>query len=343
MNQTVKASPELLSTLTPPGVERITFSDREHWMSLRAADVTASVAGALFQEHQYATRYGLYLEKAGLAPPQEEVAPEVTEDSIKLPPILRGTLFERTAVEMVRMLKSDWDLLPGNSAYYRLAAARIGATPDVFATRPDVAGLGIIQVKTTDGLIFRKKWVNEDGEVEIPAWIAIQAIVEAKLTGASWACVALMIGGINTELKLFDIPIHDGVWDRLVEEVAEFWRRVEERDPPEPDYARDGDLLRSTYNADGAVEADWSTDNRVPALLDERAQLKATEKAGADAEKKRKELDAELLVKLAGAAVGRVPDGRVVRVSIVKVKANPTPKPKAAYQYPKFVVEGEAA
>lgn len=341
MNQTLKLSPEALSTLTPPGVERIAISDRAQWMALRERDITASVAGALFQEHQYATRYGLYLEKAGLAPPQEEVIPTVTEDSIILPPILRGTLFEKTAVEMVRLLKPGWEVFAANNAYYRMPSARIGATPDVFATRPDIPGLGIIQIKTTDGLIFRKKWKTEDGEIEIPAWIAIQAIVEAKLTGAAWACVALMIGGINTELKLFDIPIHDGVWARLVEEVADFWRRVEERNPPDVDYARDGDLVRSTYEVRDGVEADWSTDNRIPALLDERATLKATEKAGSDAEKKRKELDAELLVKLGGAATGRAPDGRVVRVKTIRVNRKPTPA--STYSYPKFIVDGEAA
>lgn len=341
MNQSLKLSPEALSTLTPPGVERIAISDRAQWMALRERDITASVAGALFQEHQYATRYGLYLEKAGLAPPQEEVIPTITDDSIILPPILRGTLFEKTAIEMVRLLKPDWDVFAANNAYYRMPAARIGATPDVFATRPDIPGLGLIQIKTTDGLIFRKKWKTEDGEIEIPAWIAIQAIVEAKLTGATWACVALMIGGINTELKLFDIPIHDGVWARLVDEVADFWRRVEERNPPDVDYARDGDLVRSTYEAQDGVEADWSADNRIPALLDERAALKDVEKAGSDAEKKRKELDAELLVKLGGASTGRAPDGRVVRVKTIRVNRKPTAA--STYSYPKFTIEGEAA
>lgn len=342
MNQHLKLSPEALAvTLLPKGVQRIAIENREQWMGLRGQDITASVAGALFQEHQYATRYGLYLEKAGLAPPQEEVTPTVTEDSIILPPILRGTLFEKTAIEMVRLLKPDWSVFAANNAYYRMPAARIGATPDVFATRPDVPGLGIIQVKTTDGLIFRKKWVNEDGEVEIPAWIAIQAIVEAKLTGATWACVALMIGGINTELKLFDIPIHAGVWARLVEEVADFWRRVDECDAPEPDYARDGDLVRSTYQGDEGLEVDWSTDNRVPAILDERAELKAVEKAGAEAEKKRKALEVELLAKLGNAASGRAPDGRVVRVKTIRV--NRKPQPASTYTYPRFTVEGEAA
>lgn len=342
MNQHLNLSPEALAlTLLPPGVQRIAIENRDQWMGLRGQDITASVAGALFQEHQYATRYGLYLEKAGLAPPQEEVTPTVTEDSIILPPILRGTLFEKTAIEMVRLLKPDWTVFAANNAYYRMTATRIGATPDVFATRTEVPGLGIIQVKTTDGLIFRKKWVNEDGEVEIPAWIAIQAIVEAKLTGASWACVALMIGGINTELRLFDIPIHDGVWSRLVDEVAEFWRRVDEKDAPAPDYARDGHLVTRAYDGIDGVEADWTTDNRMPELLDERAALKAAEKAGSDAEKRRKELDVEIITKLGSATVGRLGDGRLVRAKTIRV--NRKPQPASSYSFPRITIEGEAA
>lgn len=342
MNQHTKLSAEALAlALLPSGVERIAIENRDQWMGLRAKDVTASVAGALFQEHQYATRYGLYLEKAGLASPQEAVTPTVTEDSIILPPILRGTLFERTAIEMVRLLKPDWDVFAANNAYYRMPAPRIGATPDVFATRPDMPGLGIIQVKTTDGLIFRKKWVNEDGEVEIPAWIAVQAIVEAKLTGASWACVALMIGGINTELRLFDIPIHEGVWSALLEHVGDFWRRVEEQNPPEPDFARDGKLLTSAYDGVEGVEADWSTDNRMPELLDERASLKAAEKAGSDAEKRRKELDAEIIAKLGSATIGRLGDGRLVRAKTIRV--NRKPQPASSYSFPRITVDGAAA
>lgn len=314
MNENVKLSPEALSTLTPPGVERIAISDRAQWMALRERDITASVAGALFQEHQYATRYGLYLEKAGLAPPQEEVIPTITEDSIILPPILRGTLFEKTAVEMVRLLKPDWEVFAANNAYYRMPAARIGATPDVFATRPDIPGLGIIQIKTTDGLIFRKKWKTEDGEIEIPAWIAIQAIVEAKLTGAAWACVALMIGGVNTELKLFDIPIHDGVWTRLIKEVADFWRRVEDRNPPDVDYARDGDLIKATYAGVDGEEADLSQDNHMPALVDEWESLKEAESAGRAAGKRREAIKVEFLAKLGTARRGRIADGRVIAV-----------------------------
>lgn len=337
----IAASPEMLATQTPEGVKRVKFADRGDWMKLRGMDVTASVAGALFHEHQYVTAYGLYLEKAGLAPPQEEITPVMTEDSIVLPPIIRGTLFERTAIEMVRMLKPGWTIFSEGNTYYRLPAERIGATPDAVAIRPDVKGLGIIQIKTTDSLIFRKKWMNEAGEVEIPVWIAVQAIVEAKLTGATWACVAVMIGGVTTELRLFDIPIHDGVWTELVQRVREFWRRVDEQDAPEPDYVRDGDYVRSAFAGTDDSELDLSTDNRLVAILDERDTLKVAEKAGTEAEKKRKALDAELLTKMGAHTSARAADGRVVRAKNITVNRKPTAA--SNYTYPRISVEGAAA
>ncbi|MGO4171596.1 YqaJ viral recombinase family nuclease [Bosea sp. TAF32] len=341
MNKPMLLTPETLATQTPPDVKRVKFVDRGDWMKLRAMDVTASVAGALFHEHQYVTALGLYLEKAGMAPPQEEVTPVMTDDSIVLPPIIRGTLFERTAIEMVRMLKPGWTIFSEGNTYYRMPSERIGATPDAVATRPDAKGLGIIQIKTTDNLIFRKKWMNEAGEVEIPAWIAVQAIVEAKLTGATWACVAVMIGGVTTELKLFDIPIHDGVWTELVRRVREFWRRVEQRDAPEPDYLRDGDYVRSSYLGTDDTELDLSTDNRLVAILDERNTLKIAEKAGSEAEKKRKALDAELISKMGAHTSARAADGRVVRAKNITV--NRKPQPASSYTYPRISISGEAA
>ncbi|MGO4672948.1 YqaJ viral recombinase family protein [Bosea sp. 2YAB26] len=342
MNAPVRISAEALALVSvPKGVERLAIKGREDWLKMRESDVTASVAGALLGVHEYSTAYGLYMEKAGLAPAQEPVEPTIEDDCIILPPMLRGTVLEQAAIVMARMLKPDWKIEGTNNAYYRMPAARIGATPDAIATDPERPGFGVVQIKTTDGLIFKQKWLDEDGAVQVPLWIAVQALVEAKLTGASWACVALMVGGINTKLHLFDIPLHDGVWSRLVEEVGEFWRRVAEQDAPDPDYARDGRWITSNYSGEEGVEIDLSTDNRLVTILDERTELKAAEKAGTEAEKKRKELDAEILAKLGTASIARAADGRVVKAKTIRV--NRKPSPASSYSYPKITVTGEAA
>jgi len=325
--------------LKPAGVDRIPIKSRDQWLQERKGDVTASVAGAILGVHEYVTPYGLYMEKAGLAPEQEQVTPVIDEDSITLPPLLRGTLFERAAIDMVRMLRPDWEVSPANDAYYRMPEARIGATPDAFARRPDIKGLGILQVKTTDGLIFRQKWLDEEGSVQVPLWIAVQALVEARLTGASWACVALLVGGINTKLHLIDIPLHEGVWARLVEEVREFWRRIEESDPPAPDYGRDGALIAGLYATDDGTEVDLSSDNRIGEILDQRAGLKATETAGKDAEKRRRELDSEILAKMGAAARARLADGRTITAKTIK-RSGYTVQPGS---YRTVKVKGEAA
>lgn len=325
--------------LKPVGVDRIPIKNREQWLAERKGDVTASVAGAILGVHEYVTPYGLHMEKAGLAPEQEQVAPVIDADSITLPPLLRGTLFERAAIDMVRMLRPDWEVAPANDAYFRMREARIGATPDAFARRPDIKGIGAVQIKTTDGLIFRQKWLDEDGNVQVPLWIAVQALCEAKLTGASWACVALMVGGINTKLHLIDIPLHEGVWSRLVDEVREFWRRVEESDPPDPDYGRDGALIAGLYAQDDGTEVDLSGDNRIGEILDERAELKAKEADGSSAAKKRKELDNEILAKLGTAARARLADGRTITAKTIK-RSGYSVQPSS---YRQIKVKGEAA
>ncbi|WP_430912872.1 hypothetical protein [Methylobacterium sp. sgz302541] len=165
-------------------------------------------------------------------------------------------------------------------------------------------------MKTTSDLVFRKKWKDEAGAINLPVWIAVQAIVEARLTGASWACVAVLVVGHGLDIHVIDIPLHAGIWDRLVEETAAFWERVATGEPPAADYARDGDTIADLWPPDADVEAlDLSADNRMPALLDERAEIKERVKAE---EKRLDEIKAEIVEKLGGATLARLGDGREV-------------------------------
>lgn len=281
-------------------IERIPFTTREAWRAARAQDVTASVAGALLGIHEYETAFGLWALKSGLT----------SEDPTETPAMRRGRLLEDDALEMLAEERPDWRIEAGGNVYHRAPALRIGATPDAFATDPTRAGRGVVQVKTTSDLVFRKKWKDEAGAINLPVWIAVQAIVEARLTGASWACVAVLVVGHGLDIHVIDIPLHAGIWDRLVEETAAFWERVATGEPPAADYARDGDTIADLWPPDADVEAlDLSADNRMPALLDERAEIKERVKAE---EKRLDEIKAEIVEKLGGATLARLGDGREV-------------------------------
>lgn len=328
----LSARARILIERLPVGVSRHAIKDRGHWLSMRATDVTASVAGAVLGIHPYQTPYGLWSLKSG----------QTSEDVQETSAMLRGTLLEPAAIEMLKRERPTWRVDYPLGHYWRHDAIRIGATPDAMAVDPERDGFGVIQVKSVEPRIFRETWVDPDTrEILPPMWIAVQALVEAKLTGASWAVVAVMRVGHGVDFDLIEVPIHEGAWARLVAEVGDFWKRVANNDPPPPDFGKDGAMFLANFAGDDAVEIDLAGDNRLLAILDERETLKAAEKAGAEAEKKRKALDAEILSKMGTAGRARAGDGRVVAAKTIHV--NRKPQPASSYSFPRVTIIGEAA
>jgi len=299
MNDTLLSAEALSATASRRhGIERHLIKDRGQWLGLRQSDVTASVAGALLGVHEYQTAYGLWALKSGL----------ITEDAEETPPMRRGRLLEPVALQLLAEERPTWQIDRG-AHYFRDTNNRIGATPDAFVRDPNRDGFGIVQIKTVEPGIFRKKWKSEEdyGVVEPPLWIAVQAIIEAELTGASWAVVAAMTVGFGLDLHVVEIPIHTGIMERLRDAVKDFWLMVERNTPPEPDYGRDGAALAKIYGADDGTEIDLSSDNMLPVLADEREGLKEQAEA---IEKRCDEIETEFKAKLGPHASAILSDRR---------------------------------
>lgn len=277
-------------------IERHPVKDRASWLKMRERDVTASVAGALLGVHEWTTPWGLWALKSG----------KIAEDPAETAPMRRGRLLEPVAVELLREDRPEWEITRG-VVYYRDPEARLGATPDALA-RCKKRGLGVIQIKTVEPSAIRTKWTNEEGEIEPPLWIAVQAIVEAELVGAAWACVAALAVGHGLDLHVVDVPIHRPLMERIRAETAAFWRRVESGEAPDPDYGRDGAALARLYPDDDGTEIDLSGDNRMQALLAEQHCLRARVKIDRD---RLDALEAEIKAKIGPAARAHVPGWRV--------------------------------
>ena len=269
-------------------IETFDVTDRATWLARREKDVTASVVGALLGVHEYQTQFGLYMLKSGAT----------QEDPEETAAMKRGRLLEPVAIELLREMRPEWNVRRCTQ-YFRDPAARIGATPDAFADDPDL-GPGIIQIKTVEPSVFRRKWRTEDGAFEPPLWIVVQAIVEAHLTGAKWAAVAPMRVSFGIDIEPFMVPIHAGLIERIYAEVAKFWRRIEDGNPPPIDYAQDGALVARLYAQDDGSIVELAGDNMLPALRDEDAKLAAEIKA---ADERRKAIKTELLAKMGEASV----------------------------------------
>ncbi len=307
------AAAAVVEKLAPKGgIEKLHVPDDASWHAARSRDVTASVAAALFGAHEYETPLSLFMRKTG----------QSTNDLEDSGPIRRGRLLESVAVQVLREENPNWMIRYNNGDnryYYRDAKSRLGCTPDVEVYDPE-RGPGIVQIKSVEASIYRRKWLNDDREPDPPLWIAVQAVIEATLTGSEWAAVAPIVVGHGVEMPLIDVPLHAGMMQQLRTKVAEFWQRVADGRPYDPDFAKDGALIAGLYADDDDSTKDLSGDNRIIEILAAREKLKEREADGAAATKERKPLDAEIINILGNAARGRLSDGRIVEAKTVRRK-----------------------
>ena len=322
MNQNVLISPQALAiSAKPPGIVTIPISDREQWLKLREADVTASVLGAIRGVSPYTTYWGLWMLKAGRMPPEHVASePEISADGneITLPPAARGHQREPEAIGMLKLLRPDWRISYPLSSYWRDPARRLGATPDCLAVDPARRGFGVVQVKSVAPHVYAEQWTDPDTrEIVPPVHVVLQAMMEMRLTGASWAAVAVHREnyGSRPSVRLIEIPDHAGVWARIVTDTEEFWASIAAGAEPAPDFKRDAEGIMRLYSdaEDRTVDLDGERAARIAAILDQRARLKEIEGQGNAAEKDRKVVDAEIIHALGNAEAGRLPDGRIIR------------------------------
>lgn len=289
-------------------IERHEISSREQWLALRKKDVTASVAGALLGVHEFTTPYSLWALKSGV----------VEEDPEESAAMRRGRFMEPVAISVLQEMYPEWRVVPGGKVYLRDPETRIGATPDLFVECPE-RGPGVVQIKSVEQSIFRKKWKDpETGEVRPPLWIAVQGITEAYMAGAKWAAVAPIVVGFGIDVHLIDIPIHAGVVDRLKIETSIFWRNVEHGMAPPADFGRDGEIISQLYGATNGETIDLTGDNRISELVQLNEQYAEQE---SDLKEKRAAVKAEIISKLGNAEAAHCAGGWFISAKTIHRKA----------------------
>lgn len=298
-------------------IETYKVTDRQSWLQWRKQDVTASVGAALFGDdvHPYMTPYQLFALKAGL----------IEEDPQETPAMKRGRLLEPVGLQLMREERPDWKIWDAGE-YLRDTEFRVGASPDWYAECFDRVGRGIVQFKSVGRFAFDKGWIV-DHQLRLPLWIAVQASIEAALTGAAWAVVAAMVlGDGGLDLHVIDVPLRSN--EKLMEHMraaaTDFWKRVAEKRPYPPNYGRDAALVADLYMSgrdESAIKAftDQELKDVLP-IVAKRAEYKAIESSGNAAEKDRKKLDAELIHLLGNSAAGRLPNGTIVQAKVVQRK-----------------------
>jgi putative phage-type endonuclease len=278
----------------PFGVETHIIADRTSWLALRTHDLTASDIPAVIGVDPYRTPLRVYAEKIGL------VSGASDNDAMR-----RGRWLEPAVIEALRETYPDWEVRRAG-VYLREPEIRMGATPDAVAIAPDRPGVGIVQCKVVSRPAFERNW--PDGRA--PLNYEIQTLAEAMLAAADWAMVAaLVIDTYSAELVLHDVPRHQGAERRIRDAVQRFWQAVDAGQPPAPIYSEDAEIVDALYPANvPGSSRDLSSDNMLPVLLAERAEIKA--RMSAD-EARCKAIDTELKAKIGEAEEASLPGWKI--------------------------------
>ena len=201
------------------------------WHALRADDVTATDAAALFGLSPYCTLFELFHRKAGSIKVEFEETERMLWGKRLQDAIADGICEDR-----------GWRILNRDPFLYArsMRFPGMGASPDYIVLDP-VRGVGTLEIKNVDKFIAKDDWSDD----EAPVHIEFQLQHQLECTALPWGAVGGLIGGNETRVFIRERDEEVGI--EIGNRVTELWRRVREGDPPAPDYKVDGDTLKRLY------------------------------------------------------------------------------------------------
>lgn len=209
----------------------ITPRDHEHWLALRAQDLTSTDIAALFGMSPYKTKFELWHEKKS-----NEIVRIAQNARMTWGTRLEASIAEGIAEDRdwcVRPFKEyvrDDELRIGSSFDYRIitsAAGRAAAAPGIDS--PDDA---ILEIKTVDALAFKSGWKIEDDMLVAPDHIELQVQHQMLVSGLRRAYIGVLVGG--NDVRILEREADDGVHRAIRSEAAAFWDSIAAGTPPDP-------------------------------------------------------------------------------------------------------------
>ena len=298
--------------------QTIDFANEGEWLDLRRKDVTSTELAALFGVSPYSTYYEVWHQKKG------SLEPTFTEND-------RTRWGNRLEEAIAYGVAEDLGLVVEPfKVYMRIPEERIGSSFDfkVIGLAEDFSGEeneyrdlfrshgpGIMECKNVDGLAFMRGWDSGDEGIEAPLHIELQMQHQMMASGLQWCVCAPLVAG-NTPKPFFRLRDEETIAIAR-QRIADFWLSQDNDDEPHPDYARDGEAIKSLNLYDDGNTVDMSGNERFLEVCHEYDVARSEEKA---AEKRKKTAQAEIM-DIIGPAQVALADG--VKVSAKTRKGSP--------------------
>lgn len=242
--------------------EVIIPESHDHWLSLRADDVTSTEVPALFDLSPYMTKFELWHRK------KERAVVKVEQSNrMKWGTRLQDSIASGIAEDQGWKLRK----MP---EYIRDPARRLGASFD-FEINDD----GLLEIKNVDALMFREGWIiDEAGNLEAPAHIELQLQQQFDMSKKSHGYIGALVGG--NEVKLIEREADLTIIKSIHTETEKFWQSIEKNQPPKPDFARDASFIFSMFNkCIGSKAIDVKNNAEIIALAEQYRMFGEQEKS----------------------------------------------------------------
>jgi len=272
--------------MSTPHAEAAFVTTEESWLAGRLDGVTATDAPDVLGLR--GSRYELWARKCRLLEAEDLSDREWIEWGRRLQPVVAEAYAERTGREV-----TPW---PAYTLARSDAVPWMICTPDA-EQRDGQLGPGALEIKTA-GQFMAGEW--RDGP---PLAYQVQLQHQLAVLGAQWGTLCCLIGG--QKLVWFDQLANQRFIEALVHAEAEFWGRVQRRDPPPVDgTAATREALHRLHPADSGAEvllpaaaAEWDAE-----IAECKAEIKALEERQRAAEN-------QIKAAMGDASYGHLPGG----------------------------------
>lgn len=184
--------------------------ERAEWLKLRREGIGSSDAAATMEMSPWTSSYALWCDKRGLLPE--------TEDTDRfwwgraLEPIILGRWSEQT----------------GRKITARSIMLRSIEHPFMLCNPDGMVADGVVEVKTASS------WAEAAWDGTLPDNYALQGAHACAVTGMR-RCYFPVLSDLGRGVVEYSVDYDEATIAALISAETEFWRRVTENDPPDPD------------------------------------------------------------------------------------------------------------
>ncbi len=267
-------------------MHKVIIPDNEqHWLDLRTTVLTSTDIPALFGVSPRCTLYELWWRKK-----QRLIVDFQGNERTEWGLFLQDGIAAKFAKD------NGWNIRRMNE-FILDDESRIGSSFD-FAIGDD----GILEVKNVGYESIKRDWIFDGDNVEASPYIELQVQVQLLVSQRKYNFIgALKDGNKGILIRREPSPkIHAAIKQK----AAEFWKSIDENNPPAPNFEMDAKFISSLYNyGEPGKVMDVSTDEEIVKMAEE---YRKHGEAIKEADKRRDEIKARILTAIGSAekAVG---------------------------------------